>query len=124
MIVLVFGNPDVAMDSLPVRLLPALRAACSKIDFRHLDPNEEWTVPAKISIIDTVVNLDEPRVFESLAAFQSGPRLSMHDFDAYANLQLMMKIGRLRAVRVIGLPPDLDEATATEFCCQALADVA
>lgn len=120
MTIIVFGNPDLKMDSLPVRLLPRLRSARPDLDFRHLDPNEEWDLPADITVIDTVMGLDRPRVFETLDAFQSGPRLTMHDFDAYMNLRLLMKLGRLRSVRIIGLPPTLTEEAGLGFCLEAL----
>jgi hypothetical protein len=118
--VIVFGNPNLNFDARPVQLLPALRNAFPDIDFRHLDPNEEWRVPPELTVIDTVINLKEPRLFESLAAFQAGPRLTMHDFDAFSNLQLMLKIGKLKSVRVIGLPPLCEEQLAIDFCRQAL----
>jgi hypothetical protein len=119
--VIVFGNPDLPTDSLPVRIMPALMKKRPDLDIRHLDPNEEWEVPAEISVIDTVAGLKEPRLFAGLDEFtDSGPRVSMHDFDAYTNLKLMMKLGKIRAVRVIGLPPELDEAVALTFCLASM----
>lgn len=119
--VIVFGNPDLPGDSLPVRLMPALRTEWPDLDIRHLDPNEEWEVPAEITVIDTVVGLEKPRLFQGLDEFaDSNPRVSMHDFDAYTNLKLLMKLGKIRTVRVIGLPPDLDKAAALAFCLSTL----
>jgi len=115
MTVFVFGNPDLAMDSLPLRLLPELRRRLPGVDLQVKDPNEEWDVPEELTVIDTVVGISEPRLFPSLDDFASAPRLSMHDFDAFANLRLLQKIGRLKSVRVIGLPPDWDETAAAEF---------
>ncbi len=115
MIVFVFGNPDLPMDSLPLRILPELRKRLPDIDFQVKDPNEEWDVPEELTVIDTVVGLKEPRVFDGLDAFSSAPRLTMHDFDAYANLKLLQKIGRLKKIRIIGLPPNLTKTSALSF---------
>jgi hypothetical protein len=115
MIVFVFGNPDLAMDSLPLRLLPEMRRRLPGVYFQVKDPNEEWDVPEDLIIVDTVVGITEPRLFLNLDDFADAPRLSMHDFDAFANLRLLQKIGRLKTVRVIGLPPDLGESAAADF---------
>ncbi len=115
MVVFVFGNPDLPMDSLPLRILPELRKRLPDIDFQVKDPNEEWDVPEELTVIDTVVGLKEPRVFDSLDAFSAAPRLTMHDFDAYANLRLLQKIGKIKIVVVIGLPTDMDETLAADF---------
>ncbi len=107
--VFIFGNPDLPEDSLPLRLLPALRAAFPDVAFEVLDPNEEWEVPRHVVIIDTVVNLAEVAVFHDLSAFIAAPRVTCHDFDAYANLLLLKKLGKIEEVTIIGVPP-----TATE----------
>ena len=111
--VLVFGNEEMAVDSLPLRILPELRARLPERRFETKDPNEEWDIPEELTVIDSVVGLDQPRVFTDLKAFVDAPRVSMHDFDAFANLRLLQKIGRLKRIRIIGLPPDMNEKDAT-----------
>jgi hypothetical protein len=103
--VFVFGNPDIEVDSLPVKLLPALRETFPDITFETLDPNEEWDVPEDMVVIDTVVNTDKVTLYDDLKAFMAAPRLSCHDFDAYANMMLMMKLGKIQSVHIIGIPP-------------------
>jgi len=103
--VFVFGNPDIEVDSLPIRLLPSLRETFHDTEFMTLDPNEDWDVPEDMIVIDTVVNTEKVAVFEDLKAFMAAPRLTCHDFDAYANLMLMMKLGKIRTVRIVGIPP-------------------
>ncbi len=120
MTVLVFGNPDLPSDSLPVRILPELQRRLPDVEFLHLDPNEEWELPEEITVIDTVVGVKEPRVFPGLDDFSPAPNLSMHDFDAYANLRLLMKLGRLKSVRVVGLPPSMDETAAADWAAENL----
>lgn len=118
--VYVFGNPDLSQDSLPLRLLSELRRRLPDIEFAVKDPNEEWDVPEELTIIDTVMGIKEPRVFDSLDAFTAAPQLTMHDFDAYANLRLLQKLGRLKKVTILGLPPQYPEKAATSFVAKTL----
>lgn len=120
--VLVFGNPDFGPDSLPLKILPDLRRRLPDIGFTEIDPNEEWDVSGDITVIDTVINLTGPRAFDSLDIFESAPRVSMHDFDALANLRLMQKLGKVGSVRVIALPPDISPEEATEFVIHGLKE--
>ena len=110
--IFVFGNPDIEMDSLPLKLLPRLRKALPDCSFTNLDPNEDWDVPRHMVIIDTVVGLEEPRVFEGLDHFMKAPHMTCHDFDAYANLQLLKKIGQIDDTTILGLPPGYDTEKA------------
>ncbi|HSD11930.1 MAG TPA: hypothetical protein VLC10_00075 [Patescibacteria group bacterium] len=121
--VFVFGNPDVPGDSLPVRIAPALRLAFPDMLFVHKDPNEEWDVPEELTVIDAVADLAEPQVFDDLDRFSGGPLVSLHDFDAYANLMLLKKLKRLKRLRVIGLPPLMAEDAAVEAVSAALRTI-
>lgn len=105
--VFVFGNPDVAMDALPIRLLPRLREKFPDIAFTALDPNEEWDLPDPFIVIDTVVGLTDIKVFRSLDEFCASPTMSLHDFDALFNLRYLAKLGKLKRVRVIGIPQEM-----------------
>lgn len=107
--IFVFGNPDISMDSGPLRLLPHLRMTFPEVSFETLDPNEEWEVPRHMTIIDTVVGIDAVTVFQGLDHFMKAPRMTCHDFDAYANLLLLQKLGKIEDVTIIGVPPTLSE---------------
>ncbi len=119
--VFVFGNSDLAMDSLPLRLLPDLQTAFPSCTFTTLDPNEDWDVPEHMIIIDTVVNINEPAVFTDLSQFMSAPRISCHDYDAYAGLMLLKKLGKLDTVTILGLPPGAAENTAIAWLASKLS---
>lgn len=112
MTVYVFGNPDVPEDALPIRLVPELRKSCPNITFEVKDPNEEWDVPERLVVIDTIIGSDGIRVFEDLDGFERSPRVSMHDFDALTQLRLLQKLGKVKTVTVIGVPSAMDEAEA------------
>lgn len=119
--IFVFGNPDIEMDALPIRLLPTLRKTLPHCTFVTLDPNEDWEVPRTMVIIDTVVGLTEPRVFEGLDHFMKAPRMTCHDFDAYANLQLLKKLGNIDDTIILGLPPGYDADKALSWLTESIS---
>ncbi|MDO8504355.1 MAG: hypothetical protein Q7S36_00680 [Candidatus Liptonbacteria bacterium] len=111
-IVYVFGNPDLAEDSLPLKIMPELQKQLPSFRFEAKDPNEEWDVPEELIVIDTVVVIKEITIFEGLSHFASAPRLSLHDFDAFANLLILQKLGKLKKIKIIGIPPEIAENEA------------
>ncbi len=111
-IIYVFGNPDLPMDSLPLTILPDLRKKFPQIQFEVKDPNEEWEVPEELTIIDTVDGIKEVKVFHDLAQFASTPRVTMHDFDALTNLRYLQKLGKIKKVKVIGVPMEISAQEA------------
>lgn len=110
--IFVFGNINLDNDSLPLRIMPELQEKFPNIEFEVRDPNEEWGVPEEFVIIDTVIGIKGVKVFNTLDKFLSSPRVSMHDFDALTNLQYLWKLGKIKKIKIIGLPPDMDEAEA------------
>jgi hypothetical protein len=85
-----------------------MRKKFPNIDFEVKDPNEEWEVSDHLVVIDTVVGIDSVRVFHDLEKFVGSPRVSMHDFDALTQLRYLQKLGKLKQVTVIGVPPNID----------------
>jgi hypothetical protein len=128
MIIFVFGNEDLKEDRLPLRILPHLRVKFPSIEFVVKDPNEEWEIPlpelsklseaennsqnSEIVIIDTAVGIKEVTIFESLEKFARPPRVGMHDFDALTNLRFLVKLGKIKKVKIIAIPPDISESEA------------
>ena len=121
MTVFVFGNAALEQDSLPLRILPELQKKFPQIEFRALDPNEEWDVPEEMIVIDTVMGIKDITVFDSLEQFSAAPRVSLHDFDAYANLRLLSKLGKLKKIKIIGVPPDISKEEAIHTISAELA---
>lgn len=121
--VFVFGNPDIADDSLPLDILPELKKRLPNMQWQHLDPNEEWDVPTRLVAIDTVVGIDRVTVFHNLEKFQSSPNCTLHDFDALAQLRLLQKLGKLQRVTIVGVPPMLDAGRAVAEVAAALAAI-
>lgn len=108
-IIHVFGNTDITMDSLPLRLLPELKKEFPDIEFRTLDPNEEWEIPDPFILIDTVVGIPDVHIFRSLDEFDTSPTVSVHDFDALFNLRYLKKLGKLKDMFIVGVPGSGDE---------------
>lgn len=122
--VYVFGNPDLPMDALPPRLVPMLRMAFRKMTFEIKDPNEEWDVPEHLVVLDTVKGIDEVKIFNGLDAFHDAPRVSLHDYDALTQLRLLQKIGKLKTVTIIGVPPDMTDIAALKSVTDSLLRLA
>jgi len=118
--IFIFGNPELAMDSLPLQILPELQKALPAIKFEVKDPNEEWDVPEELTVIDTVIGPKEVTIFNDLDEFAGAPQMTMHDFDALANLKYLKKLGKLKNIRIIGVPPDMEEKRAVESVGKAL----
>ncbi|MEK7637667.1 MAG: hypothetical protein AAB402_04790 [Patescibacteria group bacterium] len=112
MTVFVFGNPDLPEDALPLRLVPQLRAKFPQHTFSIKDPNEEWDVPERLIVIDTVKGVDQVKEFHGLDSFASAPRVSMHDFDALTQLRFLQKLGKLKEVTIVGVPPEMEQQKA------------
>ena len=117
-----FGNPDVLMDSLPLRLLPKLREYFPKVVFEVMDPAEEWNVPEDVVVLDTVEGISDVVLFDDLEKFIPAPRLSMHDFDALANVRFLKKLGKIKSVKVIGVPFGTGEQDVFEKVVRILND--
>lgn len=121
--VFIFGNPDVPADSLPPKLLPQLHDTFPHIRFEMKDPNEEWDVPEELVVIDTAEGIERVTVFTDLTVFAASPRLTMHDFDALSNLRYLQKLGKLKKISIIGVPPMMDETRALEDVTAALRGI-
>jgi hypothetical protein len=118
--IFIFGNPDLEIDSLPLRVLPALKSRFPDIDFIVLDPNEEWKIPEEMAMIDTVVGIKELTIFDNLQPFTEAPRVSVHDFDAFFNLIYLQKLGKLKKIKIFGIPPEMEKNKAEEELTKAI----
>ncbi|MGD0328688.1 MAG: hypothetical protein ABSB00_03215 [Minisyncoccia bacterium] len=107
MIIYVFGNPDLPADSLPLKILPELKKRFPQLQFAVKDPHEEWDCPETVTVIDTVKGIGNVTVFEDLTKFASAPSLTLHDFDALANLRYLQKLGKLKKIKIIGMPAEM-----------------
>ena len=111
--VLVFGNPFLENDSLPLKLLPKLRDKFLGIEFKEIDPTEDLDKQGRdLVILDTVEGIDEVIELNSIEQLHANKVYSMHDFDLAYNLKLLKKIGKIDSVRIIGVPMTISEEDA------------
>src|SRR3990167_4102080 len=112
--ILIFGNQELEFDSLPLRVLPELKRLFPKIRFEIKDPNEEFEIPEELTIIDTVRGIEEVKIFSDLKNFTNHPHISLHDFDLWSQLKFLQKLGKLKKIKIIGVPADIPEKEALE----------
>ena len=113
-IVYLLGNPLVEEDSLPLKLLPKLKKEFKEIHFIELDPTENLPEEKHFIVIDTIINAKDIMVIRDIGKLEPAPNYSLHDFDLAFNLKLMKKLGKIKDVTIIGLPPGMDEKKAIE----------
>jgi hypothetical protein len=116
-----FGNPDLDSDNLPLKLLPELKKRLPGVEFKVMDPNDDWDFLSppyeggakgrsetdadnRLIIIDTVQGIKEVTVFTDLNQFQSTPRVTVHDFDLGMKLRWLQKLKKLPPFVIIGIP--------------------
>jgi len=108
------GNIFLSTDNLPFLLMDKLRDRFPAVDFVEADPNENFFPEDDAIILDTVVGISSVKLFTTLDNFTPAPTVSAHDYDLRLHLQLLIKLGKLKHVRIIGIPQGmhLDAAKA------------
>lgn len=112
MTIYIFGNADLKIDSLPIRILPQLKNNLPHIVFQVKDPNEEWDIPEELVIIDTVLGIKNVQIFVDLAQFSATKHISLHSFDLTTQLLYLQKLGKIKKIKIIGIPPSIEESRA------------
>ena len=108
--VLIFGNPLVKEDSLPLKILPKLRKKFPSIEFKEFDTAESLEKEGEeLIIIDTVKNIEDVKIFEDIEIFERKKIFSTHDYDLAYELKALKKLGYIKKVRIIGIPSKISE---------------
>ncbi len=108
--ILVFGNPLVKKDSLPIKFLPKIRKAFPNIEFIEFDPTENLEKQGKnLTIIDTVKDIKKVTIINSIEKIITNKIYSMHDFDLGYNLKILKKLDLIDSVKIIGIPEKISE---------------
>jgi Ni,Fe-hydrogenase maturation factor len=106
--ILVFGNPAVQKDSAALELVADLKAKFPHIVFKEFDAVEDLEDEGQnLIILDTVLGISSPRIFEGVGSFVDSPTYSMHDFDLPIYLKLLKKLGKVKKAKVIGVPAEV-----------------
>lgn len=115
--VLVFGNILLKEDSLPLRIMPVLQEKIPSMEFVVFDPNEQLEKEGKdLVILDTVLGIGKVTVFseKDLERLEMEKRYSAHDFDLGFSLRFLLKLGKIKSVKILGVPPRYPEEKAVE----------
>lgn len=111
--ILVFGNPLVKKDSLPLRILPKLRKKFKNIEFKEIDATEELQAEGRnLIILDAVEGINKVILIEDINQIQKNKAYSLHDFDLGFNLKLLKKMNLIDSVKIIGVPINISEKEA------------
>ena len=114
--ILIFGNLLVAQDSLAINLMPKLQKQFPEFDFFHLDPTENLEEYGKdLRIIDVVQGIKKPIIITNSDKLKTEKITSMHDFDLAYNLKLLMQTGKIKSVRILGLPLEMNKDEAFNY---------
>ncbi len=114
-IIHIFGNPLLDFDSLPLKLAPKLKKIFPEIDFVISDPNENLKpIDQEFFIIDSVEGIEKVTLIENLDQLKTEKKYSLHDLDLAFNLKLLQKIGKLKKVKILGVPMKEDEKEILE----------
>jgi Ni,Fe-hydrogenase maturation factor len=109
-IIYIFGNPLLDFDNLPLKIASKLQEEFPKIDFVISDPNENIKpINGELFIIDTVEGIDRVMLIDDVDKIQTQKLYSLHDFDLAFNLKLLQKIGRLKKIKIFGVPMEGNE---------------
>lgn len=121
--ILVYGNPLVKEDSLPLRILPKLRKRFPKIQFTEADPTELLQADHdELWILDVAKGISDAVIINDLSLLEqpSSETVSVHDYDLGLDLALLAKLGKLEKVRIIAIPMGMEAKKALESVTQIL----
>jgi hypothetical protein len=111
--ILVFGNPMVDVDSLPLRLLDRLREMLPEFEFREFDPNDNLEKEGRdLNIIDSVEGISRVTLITDIDKIRTAKIYSMHDYDLGYSLKLLKKMKYIDSVRIFGVPMKIREREA------------
>ncbi len=110
--ILVFGNPLVKEDSLPLLLLPQLRKEFPNIEFREFDSTEDLHKEGRnLVILDSAQGMKKAEIV-GLDSIRLDKIYSMHDFDLGCNLKLLKKMRMIDDARIIAVPVGMKKNAA------------
>jgi Ni,Fe-hydrogenase maturation factor len=111
--ILVFGNPMLKEDSVPLKLIPRLAKEFPNIEFKEFDPNDNLEKEGKaLNIIDCIQQIRKVTIVTEIDKIETARIYTMHDFDLGYNLKLLKKMGYLDSVRIFGVPMKMKENEA------------
>lgn len=103
--ILIFGNPLIEKDSIPIKLIPLLKNEFPNIQFKEFETEEELKDEGKnLILMDSIQGIKKTMIIENMEQLDSNRIVSMHDFGVSHNLKLLKKIGYIESIKIIGVP--------------------
>ena len=121
--VLVFGNPLLKNDSLPIRLLPSLKKHFPDVDFVETDPADIDVEKGKLIVIDTAKGIKEVTLLDDISKLESDSMLSMHGLGLAEQLVLMEAAGQKVKLKIICVPEKISQKLALEGITKILKSI-
>ena len=111
--ILVFGNPLVKKDSLPLKLLNKLRKKFPDIEFKEFDAVEDLEKEGEeLTIIDSVEGIEEVMLIKNIDSIKTSKIYSMHDFDLGYMLKILKNMNKIKKIRIFGIPMGMKQEEA------------
>ncbi len=122
--ILVFGNPHVSKDSLPLKMIPYLQKEFPEIEFKELDGIDEIQNHGKdLVIIDSVQGLKKCVVLKDINRLETNKSISIHEFDLAQNLKLLKKIKAINNATIIGVPMKMGKEKSFDQVCKIIKNI-
>ena len=113
--ILIFGNPLVTKDSLPLKLIDDLRNEFPHVEFKEFDSIEEIQNEGEpLYISDSVEKIKKVMVITDLDQLATDKIYSVHDFDLATNLKILKKIGVMKEIIIFGVPMNITHGQALQ----------
>ena len=105
--ILCFGNECVKGDDIALKLVDSWEI--KGVEFVKCQSLQDLEyVNDDVAIIDTVLGIKEVEIIDNIDDLQLGKMYSLHDFDLGFHLKLMKELGKIKSVKIIGVPMSMD----------------
>jgi hypothetical protein len=102
-------------DSLPLRILPALRSVFPEIEFKEADTAENLEAEGRdLILLDSALGIEEVLLIDDPDDLKMSKTCSMHDFDLPITIRILMKLKAIDSVLIIAIPSGMAEEKAIE----------
>ena len=112
--ILCFGNPLVEEDSMAKKIADSINIKGVEIVYCNNADDVLNYVDDEIIIIDVIKNINEVVIFDDIDKIKENTIVTLHDFDLGFFLKVLKSIGRVKKVKIIGVPQEGDEGEIRE----------
>lgn len=109
------GNNHFKNDKIADNIISQLKKKFPALAFQHLDPTDEFPIEKHLVLLDTIINTNKVVVLKDIEKIVASPMVSVHDMDLGMSLKLAQKMGNIKDVTIIGLPPKKNKQVIDEL---------